>query len=88
LISKYNYDLASAWIAYLGLPFVFAAWIANKPLNEDFIEAFNMANGYGIKHIDEVIAENTYKKYDLKKYHTENISYQLTDAKKKGLGLF
>ncbi len=53
-----------------------------------FIDAFSRANGYGIKHIDEVIAENTYGKYDLKKYYTENISYQLTEAKKQGLELF
>jgi chorismate dehydratase len=88
LISKYSYDLATAWIAHTGLPFVFAAWVANKPLHEDFVEAFSMANGYGIKHIDEVIAENTYDKYDLKKYYTENISYHLTKAKRKGLALF
>jgi len=88
LVSKYSYDLATAWIAHTGLPFVFAAWVANKPLHENFIEAFSMANGYGIKHIHEVIAENTYDKYDLKKYYTENISYQLTDTKKKGLELF
>jgi chorismate dehydratase len=88
LISKFSYDLATAWIAHTSLPFVFAAWIANKSLHQDFIEAFSMANAYGIKHIDEVIAENNYDKYDLKKYYTENISYQLTESKRKGLALF
>lgn len=88
LISTYRYDLAEAWIAFTGLPFVFAAWVANKPLHEDFIDAFNMANGYGIMHLDEVIAENSYDKYDLKKYYTKNISYHLTDDMRKGLDLF
>lgn len=87
-ISAYTYDLAAAWKAHTGLPFVFAAWVANKPLPEDFTDAFNRANGYGIKHIGEVVAENPYDVYDLKKYYTENISYQLDDAKRKGLDLF
>ena len=87
-ISPYMYDLATNWIAFTGLPFVFAAWVANKPLGEEFEDAFNLANGYGIKHIDEVVAEQHFPLYDLKKYYTENISYQLTDNKRKGLALF
>ena len=87
-ISPYMYDLATNWIAFTGLPFVFAAWVANKPLGEEFEDAFNLANGYGIKHIDEVVAEQHFPSYDLKKYYTENISYQLTDNKRKGLALF
>ena len=88
LVSTFSYDLAAAWKAFTGLPFVFAAWVANKPLNEDFIDAFSRANAYGIKHIDDVIAENLYDKYNLKKYYTENISYQLTKEKREGLKLF
>ena len=88
LISPYIYDLAEAWRDFTGLPFVFAAWVSNKQLNEDFIDAFNRANGYGITHINEVIAENIYDKYDLKKYYTQNISYNLTDKKREGLELF
>lgn len=87
-ISAFTYDLAGAWKAHTGLPFVFAAWVANKALPEDFTDAFNRANGYGIKHIDEVVAENPYDVYALKKYYTENISYQLDEAKRKGLALF
>jgi len=87
-ISAYCYDLGTAWKAYTSLPFVFAAWVANKKLDEDFEDAFNRANGYGISHIDEVILENPYDGYDLKKYYTQNISYELTAEKKKGLALF
>ncbi len=86
--SKYMYDLAAAWIDFTGLPFVFAAWVANKPLGEDFEDAFNRANAYGVKHIDEVVAELGEQPFDLKKYYTENISYDLTDNKRKGLALF
>ncbi|MBL7760621.1 MAG: menaquinone biosynthesis protein [Sediminibacterium sp.] len=87
-MSAYMYDLGAAWKAHTGLPFVFAAWVANKPLDEDFIDAFNKANAYGVSHIDEVLAGLNYPAYDLKKYYTENLSYPLTDEKRKGLALF
>lgn len=37
---KYIYDLSSAWKDHTGLPFVFAAWVANKDLPGTFIEQF------------------------------------------------
>ncbi len=86
--SPYIYDLAGAWKAFTGLPFVFAAWIANKPLPASYCEAFNAANAIGLNHLDEVIRENPYDVYDLKTYYTQNISYRLTDAKRQGLNLF
>jgi chorismate dehydratase len=86
--SAYNYDLASAWKKMTNLPFVFAAWIANKPIDKEFMNAFNQANAYGLSMLDEVIAENPYEAYDLKTYYTKNISYELTADKKEGLNLF
>lgn len=41
----FAYDLAEAWIRHTGLPFVFAAWTANKPLDKDFLIEFNKATG-------------------------------------------
>ncbi len=87
-VSPYIYDLASSWRAMTGLPFMFAAWISNKPLPEDFIEEFNAANALGFEHLEEVIAENPYPVYDLHTYYTHNISYQLTEEKRKSLDLF
>jgi chorismate dehydratase len=91
-LNKYEhiYDLGSAWKAYSGLPFVFAAWVANKPLPEEFMMAFDIANAYGLDKLDEVIAliPNSQQVYDLHKYYTENISYELTDDKKAGLAKF
>ncbi len=88
LVSPYIYDLAEAWKSFTGLPFVFAAWVANKPLPEDFIAAFNDANGYGLERLDEVIRQNPYDKYDLETYYKKNISYRLDEAKRRGLELF
>lgn len=86
--SKYCYDLAEAWIHHTRLPFVFAAWVSNKPLLPLFESAFNEANQSGLKHLPEVIAQNPYPFYDLHHYFTQNISYQLTPNKRKGLELF
>lgn len=86
--SSYIYDLAEAWIEMTGLPFVFAAWIANKNLPEEFITSFNEGNKLGLENIDKVVNENRYDKYDLATYFTSNISYLLNDEKKKGLQRF
>lgn len=87
---KYVYDLAEAWIEHTGLPFVFATWIANKPIPADFIKAFDLANEFGLNHINDVIESITdaSSEYDLNTYFTKNISYDFSEQKKKGLALF
>ena len=87
---EHIYDLGLAWKAHTGLPFVFAAWVSNKPIPSAFMKAFDAANEYGLKHLDEVIAliPASEQVYDLHKYYTENISYKLTEEKKKGMESF
>lgn len=87
-ISPYAYDLGYAWTQYTGMPFIFAAWVSNKKLDDDFIRAFNEANKAGLEKINEVVTKNPYHLFDLKKYYTEHISYYLNDSKMKGLKLF
>lgn len=87
-ISPYIYDLAGTWKDMTGLPFLFAAWIANKKLPEDFIKLFVEANAVGLDNLEAVIAENPFDTYSLKKYYTENISYLLTEEKIKGMQTF
>jgi chorismate dehydratase len=86
--SPYIYDLAGAWKVMTGLPFVFAAWIANKKLPDDFIQRFNEANSIGPNNIDAVIEENFSDVYDLKKYYSSNISYKFDEKKLKGMEKF
>ncbi|HZF64730.1 MAG TPA: menaquinone biosynthesis protein [Chitinophagaceae bacterium] len=87
-ITSYAYDLGSAWKEFTGLPFVFAAWVANKQLPKSFIEDFSAANAAGLNSIEQVITENDVDYFDLKKYYTEYISYDLSGEKKKGMALF
>jgi chorismate dehydratase len=88
LKSKYIYDLGEAWKDFTGLPFVFAAWIANKKLSDEFITSFNEANALGLHHLDEVIAENPFPVFDLRTYYTKCISYELNEEKRKGMEMF
>lgn len=86
--SAYKYDLAEAWINFTKLPFVFAAWVANTNIEQEFMNAFNKANAYGIENIDKVVEDINYPFYNLQYYYTNNISYFLDEEKKKGLELF
>jgi chorismate dehydratase len=85
---KFNYDLSAAWKNHTGLPFVFAAWVSNKDLSQDFLEEFNAANEIGLSHLDEIADANHIPYYNLKTYYKENICYPLGEAEKKGLALF
>jgi chorismate dehydratase len=91
-LSKYPYvyDLSLAWKQHTGVPFVFAAWVANQPIPAAFMAAFDTANGYGLAHLDEVIALIPAQEqvYDLHKYYTENISYVYDEEMKQGLAAF
>ncbi len=87
---RFTYDLGEAWLAHTGLPFVFAAWVSNRPLPPDFIARFNEAMKIGIESIPQLmlILPQQHPGFDLEKYFTENISYQLDNAKRKAMRLF
>ena len=89
---KYRIDLAMAWKEYTGLPFVFACWVANKKIDDDFIIDFNNALSLGVRNIREVVVKygksGTIKNDDLENYLTENIDYKFDKKKKEALYLF
>jgi chorismate dehydratase len=85
----YVYDLGEAWIAWTGLPFVFAAWVAVKPQPPERMAAFNQALQMGIDHVPELVKIlPTMEHFDIESYFRHNISYQLDDAKWQGLNKF
>ena len=87
---EYVYDLGEAWIEHTGLPFVFAAWMSNQPIPDDFKTLFNYANAYGVEHIDEVLNQLPLRTHDynMEEYYTKNIEYRLTDTMQQGMQLF
>ncbi len=85
------YDLAEAWTDWTSLPFVFAAWVSRRPLPDDFLQKFNAALRLGLDSIPQLsmlIPPPDAGLFDLKKYYTQNISYELNSLKINGLELF
>jgi chorismate dehydratase len=86
--AKYIYDLGTAWKEMTGLPFVFAAWVSNKPIDESFITRFNEANAFGFLHLDEVINKNGIAYFDIKSYYTRFIKFKLDERMEEAKALF
>jgi chorismate dehydratase len=86
--STFIYDLGSEWRSITGLPFVFAVWVSKRKLPDGFIELFNSANALGLNHIDEIVEQNYFELFDLKKYYNFHLSYKLDDRKRLGMQKF
>jgi chorismate dehydratase len=86
--TPYVYDLSDAWMEMTGLPFVFAVWLSNKTLTDDFIAEFDKANQLGFENLDEIITKFSDSGYDLHEYYTKYINYDLNVDKKIGLNQF
>jgi chorismate dehydratase len=86
---KYVYDLAEEWQKFTGLPFVFAAWVANKPIPHDFVNEFNTSLKFGLDHRAEVLNDLPKRPdFDLEDYLMHKLDFDLTEDKKKALHLF
>ena len=85
------YDLSEEWKKFSGLPFVFACWVSNKPLDSSFKKAFSSALEYGISNLDLAFSEKSDAfdtQIDKLKYLKEVINYDLTDEKRKSMQIF
>jgi len=83
------YDLAGEWKKFTGLPFCFAAWIANKPIPQEFIDEFNTVLKSGLDHRAELLKELTPRTdFDLEDYLMHKLDFDLTEKKKEALHLF
>ena len=87
----YIYDLSAIWKEMTGFPFVFAAWVANTKLPQDFIISFNKALEKGLSNIDKALAleGDSYPNCENPEDYLNNkISYSLDSEKQKGMELF
>jgi chorismate dehydratase len=87
----YIYDLSAIWKEMTGFPFVFAAWVANTKLTQDFIISFNKALEKGLSNIDKALAleGDSYPNCENPEDYLNNkISYSLDSEKQKGMELF
>lgn len=88
----YEYDLALEWKKFTSLPFVFAAWVSLKKLDEQFISTFNKALSFGLQNTTNAIEASLSllptSKEITEDYLTNKISYNLNQNKLAGLNLF
>jgi chorismate dehydratase len=88
--SKFRkFDLVETWKSFTGLGFVFAMWMTRletAPID------FAAARDEGIAHVDEIAAnyesEIPLGHAELRRYLTENISYDVTDSMQEGMKLY
>ncbi len=87
---RFIYDLGEAWTSHTGLPFVFAAWVSNKKIDQDFIHRFNEAMQKGIETIPKLVylLPKPHPNFDLQEYFEKYIHYNLDTSKRNALDLF
>ncbi|WAC39748.1 menaquinone biosynthetic enzyme MqnA/MqnD family protein [Pedobacter sp. SL55] len=86
---NYAYDLGEEWMKFTGLPFMFAAWVANKPISEEFLKEFDIALAKGISNIPTVINQlPAIKGIDIADYLLHKLNFELNEDKLKAKDLF
>lgn len=85
----YVYDMGQEWMNFTGLPFVYAAWVANKEIPEAFVAEFNRALKLGVDSRVELLKElPATPNFDLEDYLLHKLDFELTDKKREALDLF
>lgn len=86
---KFAYDMGEEWMNFTGLPFVYAAWVANKEIPTSFIQQFDDALKLGLSNRNEVLKElSGFENFDLADYLFNKLDFDLTEEKRKALNLF
>ncbi len=87
-------DLGAEWVAWSGLPMVFAVWAGTDEAlrSAGVAEAFGESYEWGVRHMDEIVAlagaERDFEAGVARDYLTRHIVYRLNDRHREGLELF
>jgi chorismate dehydratase len=85
----YAYDMGQEWMNFTGLPFVYAAWVANKEIPKAFVVEFNRALKLGLDNRMELLKHlPATLNFDLEDYLLHKLDFELTDKKREALDLF
>jgi chorismate dehydratase len=88
-VYPFAYDMGEEWMRFTGLPFVYAAWVANKTIDKAFIEEFNTALALGLSYRNELLNElPVHQDFDLRDYLFNKLDFDLTSKKREALDLF
>jgi chorismate dehydratase len=82
----YYYDMGEQWMNFTGLPFVYAAWVANRTLPDSFKTAFDEALKFGVENRKALLATLTpYPNFDVEDYLMNKLDFELTAEKREAL---
>ncbi|MFW0715464.1 menaquinone biosynthetic enzyme MqnA/MqnD family protein [Pedobacter sp. N23S346] len=85
----YTYDMGEEWKNFTGLPFMYAAWVANKEISTEFKAEFSAALKLGLDHRNDVLKDlPATPNFDLKDYLYEKLQFEVTEDRKKAMNLF
>ena len=85
----YHYDLAEEWFKFTSLPFAFAVWASNKPINESFKMDFNAALKFGLDQRVQVLKElQAVDNFNLNDYLMNKVDFNLNEDKLKAIEKF
>jgi len=86
---SFVYDMGQEWKNFTGLPFMYAAWVANKDISQEFKTEFNAALKLGLDHRKEVLKDlPQIDHFDLEDYLYQKLQFEVTEDRKKALNLF
>ena len=87
------WDLGEEWLAWTGLPFVFAMWVARRGVASSHVEQMlSESRDRGVARIPEIAKREASKlnipAENAERYLTDNLFFRLTSAERSGLKLF
>ena len=86
----YRYDLAEAWKAHTGLPFLFAIWVGSPRVSTSLESELEKSFEEGMKRRAEVARQyqSSFQQIDVLQYFTEHIRYRITPEHREAMRLF
>ncbi|MET4082154.1 chorismate dehydratase [Pedobacter sp. UYP30] len=86
---EFAYDLGEEWKNFTGLPFMYAAWVANKQIDEAFKVEFNKALQFGLDNRAALLTELPENlSFNLRDYLMNKLQFEVTEDRMKALKLF
>jgi len=85
----FSYDMGKEWMKFTGLPFLYAAWIANRAIPDAFVVQFDEALKFGLAHRNEVLKDlPQVNGFDMEDYLMHKLDFELTPQKREAMDLF
>ena len=94
--TAYILDLGAAWKNLTGLPFVFAAWIARRGLDEnareELVGVLSLARDEGLADLKNIVAQNPIQTeipdWQIEEYFRDAVEFHLSDAHRAAIEEF